>query len=133
MNPNQDDAPDAPDAAAAPGEVSPSISPTAAPALDTASPEHAALEKVATHPLGTAAGAVGGAVAGAVIGIAAGPVGSLAGAVGGAIAGGLLGSGVVGGVSAPGPTDLLASHDTEAEDAGPDAPARTPPPPSGPG
>ncbi|HEX6703511.1 MAG TPA: hypothetical protein VF169_02020 [Albitalea sp.] len=64
------------------------------------------VEKVGTHGLGMAAGAVGGAVAGAVGGLAAGPVGSLAGAVGGAVLGATLG-----GSTGEGPvTDLSAEE-----------------------
>ena len=48
---------------------------------------------IKSHPIGVAAGAVGGMAAGAVVGIAAGPVGSLVGALAGAVLGGAMGSG----------------------------------------
>jgi hypothetical protein len=73
-------------------------------------PEKSTLELLGTHPLGTAAGVIGGAITGAVIGIAAGPVGSLAGAIGGAIAGGVLGSGSVGQAPVTGPVNEVKEH-----------------------
>lgn len=64
------------------------------------------VEMMGVHPLGTAAGVVGGTLAGAVVGLAAGPVGSLVGAVGGALLGGALGA-----ATAFGPEIHVARHD----------------------
>lgn len=64
------------------------------------------LETVGTHPLGSAAGAIGGALLGFVGGLAAGPIGSLLGAVGGAVVGGAIGASV-----SVGPEIDVAAHD----------------------
>ena len=89
---------------------------TDAPAAEHPDGVDETLERVGTHPLGTAAGAAGGAVLGAAAGIAAGPVGSLAGAVAGAIVGGMGGSGSVA-TNSVGPVDGDAAekHTVEAE------------------
>lgn len=69
---------------------------------EPSAPPNESVETVGSHPLGTAAGALGGAATGAVIGIAAGPLGSLVGAVGGAILGGAAGAGGGSGPEVPG-------------------------------
>ena len=71
---------------------------------------------VKSHPIGVAAGAVGGMAAGAVVGIAAGPVGSLFGALAGAVLGGAMGSG--GSPTAGEPVDSPAWREHHATLAG---------------
>jgi hypothetical protein len=71
---------------------------------------------VKSHPIGVAAGAVGGMAAGAVAGIAAGPVGSLFGALAGAVLGGAMGSG--GSPAAGAPIDSPAWREHHATLAG---------------
>jgi hypothetical protein len=71
---------------------------------------------VKSHPIGVAAGAVGGMAAGAVAGIAAGPVGSLFGALAGAVLGGAMGSG--GSPTAGAPIDSPAWREHHATLAG---------------
>src|ERR1700712_4181829 len=83
-------------------------------AAEPSVPAATTLEQLGTHPLGVAAGAIGGAMTGVVVGLAAGPVGSLAGAIGGAVAGALLGSGSVGQTPLTGPS--VSSPVTETTD-----------------
>lgn len=82
------------DTARDPRGPAPSVDPQARPALRGSSVK----QGLATHPIGTLAGAVAGVLLGILVGLAAGPVGSLFGAVAGGVIGALLGGGMPGAV-----------------------------------